>query len=77
MNSNSAIYMGDDGHYHDKPADELEQAPEPIEEGGLDGVQAPADDKDTLGKVLADPNDDRASWPAGEPKPATAKTRKQ
>lgn len=77
MNITSKIYMDGDGNYRDKPADELEQAPEPIEEGGLDGVQAPADDKDTLGKVLADPNDDRASWPADEPKPATAKTRKQ
>lgn len=40
MNSNSSIYMGDDGNYHDKPADYPEQAPEPTEEGDLPGVTA-------------------------------------
>lgn len=67
MNTNSAIYMGDDGHYHDKPADELEQAPEPIEEGDLEGVQDPGDGTAAGGE----------GGTADEPKQATAKTRKQ
>lgn len=73
MNSNSSVYMGDDGHYHDKPADWSEPAPQPTEEGDLPGVQVP--DPDGTGQN-PDDSEDPAAEGVGE-KPATAKTRKQ
>lgn len=81
MNSTSKIYMGGDGNYHDKTpemlADEATQAPEPIQDGELEGVQVPPDGTESTTELSGDGTGE-ALPPATDPDPktATAKTRK-